>query len=82
MVSLPDLNCILCVLCCFIFLCNGTFYVLLYPFSVLLYSSVLCAVHCYLFFSVLLLVMYVYLIVHIVLKHCHRVHTQSQLMNS
>ena len=39
-----------------------------------------CAVHCYLFFCVLLLVMYVYLTVYIVLQHCHRVYRQSQLI--
>jgi hypothetical protein len=32
MISLPDLDCILCVLCCFIVLCDGTFSVLLYYF--------------------------------------------------
>jgi hypothetical protein len=32
---------VLCILCCFILLCHGTFSVLLYSFSALLYSSVL-----------------------------------------
>jgi hypothetical protein len=55
MVSLPDLDCILCsvlcVLCWFILLCHGTFSVLLYSFSVLLYSSVLLC--CWLLFILL-----------------------------
>jgi hypothetical protein len=73
MVSLPDLDCILCVLCCFILLCRGIFSVLLY--YVLCYCILslcycilqfYCAVHCYLFFCVLF-VLYVYLTVYIVL---------------
>ena len=56
---------VLCVVCCFIILCHGTSFVLLYYllcYCILLFYS---AVHCYLFFCVL--VMYVSLTVYIVL---------------
>jgi hypothetical protein len=71
MVSLSDVDCILCVLCCvfdavlFLYI-MAQFSVLLCSLSVLLYSLFYCAVNCYLF-SCVFLVMYVHLTIHIVL---------------
>jgi hypothetical protein len=64
-VSLPDLDCILCVLCCFILLCYGTFCLLLYYFLCycilsLCYCIIFCVTVFFLYVTVLFSVLLYY----------------------